>query len=367
MARKLRVGIVGATVTTGGSGWGANAHVPALQALPDLELVAVCTAHEDTARASAAAFGAPLAFHDIHAMAAHPDVDLVAVSVRVPWHRDLVMSALEAGKPVFCEWPLGANLAEAEEMATYAADRGLLTAVGLQGRSDPTVRHAADLIADGYVGEVLATNLSIVTQAAWERGPGRIWQGQRANGANTLTIAGGHGIDAMCAILGEFAEVTARAVTRVPQWRDIEAARLVDVDAPDVIGVAGRLLSDAEVTVQVSAVPHHPTGSRLEIFGREGMLTLVSRGAFSVGANELFGARGGDALAAIPVPAEYSSVPEGTPAGSPRNVAEAYARIADAWAGGGPFAPDFAHAVTRHRLIDAIERSAATRQAVALT
>ncbi len=76
---------------------------------------------------------------------------------------------------------------------------------------------------------------------------------------------------------------------------------------------------------------------------------------------------GGDALAAIPVPAEYSSVPEGTPAGSPRNVAEVYARIADAWAGGGLFAPDFAHAVTRHRLIDAIERSAATRQAVALT
>ncbi len=92
MASKIRVGIVGATVTTGGSGWGANAHVPALHALPDFELKAVCTAHEDTAAASAAAFGAELAFHDIDAMAAHPDVDLVVVSVRVPWHRDLVMA-----------------------------------------------------------------------------------------------------------------------------------------------------------------------------------------------------------------------------------------------------------------------------------
>ena len=43
-------------------------------------------------------------------MVAHPDVDLVAVSVRVPWHYDLVMAGLRAGKPVFCEWPLGANL-----------------------------------------------------------------------------------------------------------------------------------------------------------------------------------------------------------------------------------------------------------------
>jgi predicted dehydrogenase len=42
---KVRVGIVGATVTPGGSGWGANAHVPALRALPEYELKAVCTAH----------------------------------------------------------------------------------------------------------------------------------------------------------------------------------------------------------------------------------------------------------------------------------------------------------------------------------
>jgi len=58
MTDKIRVGIVGATVTQGGSGWGANAHVPALKALPPYELKAVCTAHEDTAKASAAAFGA---------------------------------------------------------------------------------------------------------------------------------------------------------------------------------------------------------------------------------------------------------------------------------------------------------------------
>src|SRR5438876_6577243 len=108
MKAKIRVGIVGATLTTGGSGWGAHAHVPALHALPDYELRAVCTAHDDTAKASAAAFGAPLAYHDIDAMVADPDIDLVVVSVRVPGHHDLVMKALHAGKAAFCEWPLGA-------------------------------------------------------------------------------------------------------------------------------------------------------------------------------------------------------------------------------------------------------------------
>src|ERR671935_1887259 len=91
MADKIRVGIVGATVTQGGSGWGANAHVPALKALPGYELKAVCTAHEETAKASAAAFGAERGFHRFADMAAHPEIDLVVVCVRVPGHHALVM------------------------------------------------------------------------------------------------------------------------------------------------------------------------------------------------------------------------------------------------------------------------------------
>lgn len=365
MAAAIRVGIVGATVTPGGSGWGANAHVPALHALPDFELKAVCTAHPETAEASARAFGAALAFHDIEQMAAHPEVDLVVVSVRVPWHRDLVMAGLSAGKAVFCEWPLGANLVEAEEMAGYARDRGLRTAVGLQGRSDPAVRYAADLVARGDLGEILAANLSVMTQAAWERGSGRVWQRLRTNGANTLTIAGGHGIDAMCAILGEFAEVSARTATRVTEWLDTDAGELVPVDAPDSIGLTGVLTNGIEVTVHVAAVPR-PSGSRLEIYGRNGTLTLVSSGALSTGPNQIYAALGDRELAPVPVPSEYTLVPEGTPSGSPRNVAQAYARLAEAFTAGAPFMPDFDHALTRHRLIDAIERSAATGQAIQL-
>ena len=184
MASRIRIGIVGATVTPGGSGWGANAHIPALRTLPDYEVVAVCTAHEDTAKASAEAFGVSKAYHDIDAMAADPEVDLVVVSVRVPLHRDLVMAGLRARKPVFCEWPLGANLAEAQEMADFARAQGVRGIVGLQGRSDPHVRYARDLVAAGEIGEVLTANLSVMSAAALERGAGRIWQNDKRKHAD---------------------------------------------------------------------------------------------------------------------------------------------------------------------------------------
>ncbi len=183
MTDKIRVGIVGATVTQGGSGWGANAHVPALKALPGYELPAVCTAHEDTAKASAAAFGVERAFHRFGDMAAHPAIDLIVVCVRVPGHRDLVMAGLQAGKAVCCEWPLGRTLAEAKEMAGLACQRSLPTIVGLQARSDPAILYARDLVQGGYIGEVLTAHLNTAAQAVLQRGPGRIWQGVRANGA----------------------------------------------------------------------------------------------------------------------------------------------------------------------------------------
>ena len=365
MTDKIRVGIVGATLTQGGSGWGQNAHVPALNVLPQYTLKAVCTAHEDTAKASAAAFGAERAFHRFSDMTAAPDVDLIAVCVRVPGHRELVMGGLEAGKAVFCEWPLGATLAEAEEMAGLARKRSLKSIVGLQARSDPAVLYAADLVQTGHIGEVLTAHLSVAAPAVLQRGPGRIWQGVRANGANTLTIAGGHAIDALCAVVGEFAEVSARLSTRIPEWRTLEG-KAVPVDAPDCITVIGRLVSGAEVSINVAAVPSNAGGAHMEIYGRDGALTMRANGNFNIGPSEIRAGKGKEPMAPMPVPSKYVVTPAGTPSGGAYNVAQAYARAADALGGHGTFDVDFDLAVQRHKLIDAIERSAATGRSVTL-
>ncbi len=363
MTDRIRVGIVGATVTPGGSGWGANAHVPALKALSRYELTAVCTAHDDTAKASAVAFGVERAFHRFSDMAEHPEVDLIVVCVRVPGHRDLVMAALQAGKAVFCEWPLGANLAQAEEMAGLARQRSLKTIVGLQARSDPAILYAHDLVQDGAIGEVLTASMTTAVPAVLQRGPGRIWQGVRANGANTLTIAGGHAIDALCTVLGEFAEVSARVSTRIPEWRTLEG-KPVPVDSPDSINVIGRIAGGAEVSVNVAAVPSNPGGNRMEIHGREGALVIRTDGSVNIGPSQVHVGKGKEPLVPMPVPPKYKLAPEGIPAGPAYNVAQAYARAADALRGGASFDVDFNLAVQRHTLIDAIERSSATGRSV---
>src|SRR5437879_6950548 len=100
--------------------------------------------------------------------------------------------------------------------------------------------YARELVKDGYLGEILAVHLTVLAAAQLERGSGRIWQGQRKAGANTLTMAGGHGIEAMCTIFGELAEVSPRLATRLRTGGHSghgEKARLV---APVVYNVAAR-------------------------------------------------------------------------------------------------------------------------------
>ena len=250
-------------------------------------------------------------------------------------------------------------------MAGLASQRSVKTIVGLQARSDPTILYARDLIQGGYIGEVLTANLSTVAHAQLQRGPGRIWQGVRANGANTLTIAGGHAIDALCAVLGEFAEVSARVSTRIPEWHTLDG-KPVPVDAPDSINVVGRMVGGAEVTVNVAAVPSNPGGNRMEIYGREGALVIRADGSLNIGPSQMHAGTGKEPMASMPVPSKYKVAPEGTPGGQPYNVAQAYARRADARRAGRSFDVDFNLAVQRHKLIDAIERSSATGRSVKL-
>ena len=132
MAHKIRLGFVGANVR---ATWASQSHFPALLASPDVEMTAVCTTRPASAEEARRAFGAQLAFHDYRAMVASPEIDAVAVVVRVPLHYEPTRSALEAGKHVYTEWPLGRTTAEAEEMAALARSKGLQTVVRPSGHS----------------------------------------------------------------------------------------------------------------------------------------------------------------------------------------------------------------------------------------
>src|SRR3981081_2449859 len=116
--RKIRVGIIGANPDRG---WAAQAHIPALRSLADdFEITALSTSRRESAAAASKLFGVPAAFDNHHELVSSPTVDVVAVTVKVPYHLELATAALEAGKAVYCEWPLGNGIHEAETLAALA-------------------------------------------------------------------------------------------------------------------------------------------------------------------------------------------------------------------------------------------------------
>jgi predicted dehydrogenase len=230
MADKIRLGFVGANVR---STWSSQSHFPALMASSDVELTAVCTTRAESAEEARQRFGAKLAFDDFRAMVASPEIDAVAVVVRVPSHYEATKAAIEAGKHVYTEWPLGQTTTEAEELASLARAKGLQTAVGLQSRVSPALLYVKELIESGYVGEVLSCHVTTMRGGALERPSEHTWQRDASLGANTLTIANGHVIDALRFVVGNFAQVACKVTTQAQQWYESDTQQLVEVTSPD--------------------------------------------------------------------------------------------------------------------------------------
>jgi predicted dehydrogenase len=358
---KIRVGIVGASASRG---FASIAHIPALRALPQFEIIAVCTARQETAEAAARHYGVPLAFSDPEQLARHPDIDLVTVSVKVPDHYPPVMEAIAAGKHVYCEWPLGRNTEEAGQMLKAAQQRGIRHVVGLQGQMSPAINYVKDLVADGYVGRVLTATM-IGCAPNWRASIDRAYQTDRANGANLLTITGGHQIDALCYCLGEFRDLAAFAVSQRDSIPVDSTGEVVPKDVPDQLVVSGIVGDGAVVSFQIRGGMNRGTAFLFEIHGDKGDLAVTATTRDSMQRQKLTvrGAQGGaKELAELPIPAKYRWVPEGMPTDSPYNVAHLYRRLAESIREGQPATPGFDAAVVRHRLLDAIVRASESGQ-----
>ena len=113
-------------------------------------------------------------------------------------------AAIEAGKPIYVEWPLGRTTAEGVELAALAKAKGVQTAVGLQSRVSPPLMYMKEQIESGELGEIVACRVSLMRDGVLERTASRTWQRDVTLGANTLTIANGHTIDALRFVAGDF-------------------------------------------------------------------------------------------------------------------------------------------------------------------
>jgi predicted dehydrogenase len=361
MADRIRVGMVGVTPNRG---FASIAHMPALQALPEFEVVALCTTRQESADAAAQHYGVPLAFADAAKLAQHPDVDLVTVCVKVPDHFAPVMAAIEAGKHVYSEWPLGRDTAEATRMRDAAQRAGVRHAVGLQGRVSPSINYVKELIADGYVGKPLSATL-FVNAAGWGATLDRAYQASLANGANLMTITGGHNLDLLCHCLGEFRELSAFAMSQRDRIPLDGTGEMVAKDVPDQLVVSGIVGDGTVVSAQVRGGMKRGQEFLCEIHGTDGDLALSATMRASTQRQELAvrGARGSDKdLVEMRVPAKYRWVPQGVPQDSPYNVAQLYAALGKAIRGETAAYPDFDAAIARHRMLDMITEATRTGQ-----
>lgn len=347
----LRVGVIGAD----SRGFGTRAHIPAVQAVAGLELAAICTAHDDTARLAAVKYGVAKWFAGLEGLIADPEIDMVTIAVRPRFHLELAAAALKAGKIVYCEWPLARTMAEAVEMASVAAATGVPNAVGLQGTFSPALRLIADLVGSGRIGRPLTFEASLL-QARFAVASDRAWLSEQNEASGALFVASAHVIDAVQYVLGEMLSLVAVERVSAPSGVFEDTGELFEWGASDTVILIAELAAGVSGTVSVSNVTYPPQGFSFRITGEEGQVLArapryfqfspitVSVGGLSGGLEEVI--------------VDYGSVAPSLGEDHPgKNVARSLSSFAESIRSGTRFRPDFEDGLALHRVVEATARS----------
>ncbi|KIW14001.1 hypothetical protein PV08_06782 [Exophiala spinifera] len=362
----IKIGLVG--LSANGS-WASRAHLGYLGKTDRYTITALQNSSEASAKKAVEKYDLPPSvstYGDIDSLAADKDVDLVAISVKVPDHYGLAKAALEANKSVFVEWPLAASLGQAEELTALARLRGgsgVRTLVGLQARQDPSIVKAREMVASGALGDILGTTmLGSGMRFGAQMSAAFAYSLPIENGANLVTIPASHALDALCFVLGEFASLSATLANHRPTVSLVDGDGKVVVDslpktAHDYLAVTGVLAGHHSANAVANVVYQASTSATgknfyWEINGTKGSLVLEAAGGHpqiwhpSLKFVEAAAATDPGALQDVP------GVP--VPDGPSYNVGVAW----DAFAGHGPGSVvTFEDALVRHKMIDAIYKS----------
>jgi len=366
---KIGVGIIGA----GKNGWASRSHLPAITRLKDqFSLAAVSASNINSARESAEKFGAIYAFDNEKDLVNCDDVDLVVVAVKVPAHYQLVKAALDAGKMIYCEWPLGNGTDEAKEFADIAGRKGIKTFAGLQSHTLPELRYLKNLIRDGGIGKVLSSTI-LGTGDNW----GSVLPDKSLSylldpttGADMMTIPFAHAIDGLRFVLGNFAEVAALTARRKDQVtvasKDEKLPFLVD----DQIIMNGTLTDGTVCSAHFRGGSIQGDNLYWEIRGESGLVVITSpTGHLQFGKLAINMATGSEALKDLELPDEYYSSEGGAPginADLSRSVYYAYKEIAADIRNNTSVFPSFKYALDTHEFLDLLTNSSRSGNRVKL-
>ena len=352
----IRVGIISAA-------WGAQAHLPAWRAVPGVEVVAICTAHRETAEAAANEHDIAMPFWDAAEMARHPDIDVVDVGTRPSYRRDMCLAALGAGKHVYDGIPFAADLDAAKALRDAAAAAGTVAVVDAYSEHFAPFRFAEEVVGEGTLGTVQSVvgrlDLSLFDQptSAFPYN----WFHDASFGASALRNLGSHLLHLMVYLLGPVADAAGTAACYVDRWDFVDAPGGLDVGVADTAAAALRFESGPIGALTASWAGASAPGFHLEVGGNRGRLVLQAPMMPSGESTVLLG-RSGGTLEEVSVPerltvTEGVDLPSAWPADPRGAMARSFWLMTRAIAGEGEAHPDFRRGYHVQSVIEAIDRS----------
>ncbi|WP_224994799.1 Gfo/Idh/MocA family protein [Cesiribacter sp. SM1] len=357
---KIRVGIISENPS---KGWSSIAHIPALISLPEYEIRAISNENEEKVAAAQKEFNIPMAFNDNLELIQSPEIDMVVLGEKVPGFRKLVTEAIIADKILYCDWPLGYGFAETIELARFAKAMDVHNAIGLQSRAAPTVNYIKDLISEGYVGKLKSTSMV----GACYTDENELAQNlDYINSENFrfrfMCFPFVHAVDVLCYCMGEFRELNATAIESLKPEDCLHTKTSISLTSYDQIAISGVLENGALASVLYSGGVAKNTNFLWEIIGTEGSLHITSHhGNPAFFELSIQGSRGeSQEPEVLKVPQKYQLVSMAPASGPAFNVAHNYAILAKDLKENTKHVASFDDAVVRHRMIKAIEVSAAT-------
>lgn len=352
---KIRVGIIGV------GGWATYGHLPALETLDSVEVVAVSSRSLEKAEQLAAEHGIAHAFDDYEQLVSHPDVDLVVVPAPAPEHAKLVKAAVAAGKDVYSEWPLTTSTADSEELLALVEAAGVRHVVGLQRRFAPSARYTIDLIEQGHIGDVRGVTMTVGVDAFGAELPARVaWVLDPAAFVNLLPVYLGHFGDLLFAAVGPPSRLSAVTENQIPVVTLIGTGEQVPYPVPTEAMLIGTLARGGLFSIQLEGGQGtRKTGLQIVITGTKGALRITNPRGFENTEDNAVERMVGEAtsFSRLEVPAEYVSLPKNHLDASVQDVAYLYDAYANDVANGTSTVSTFTDAVNLHRLLDQVTRA----------
>ena len=258
---KLNIGLIGAGNIV------KERHLPALERIEDVRIIAVCNSSYESSEKFCSEF-LPDAkpYGNWAELLAEPEISIIWIGTPPYLHSTIAISALEAGKHVFCQARMAMTLAEAEEMvATVQRHPHLVTMVCPPSRGLRSSRFMQKLIADEFVGQPHHLRLQSLTSAYIDPDAPPHWrQRDEYSGLNVLTL----GIYAEILIrwFGPVARLVAHDKTIIPVRQGYE------IRIPDMVTVLCTFASGLEGVLEFSGIAPFARPDRLELYGHQGML-----------------------------------------------------------------------------------------------